>query len=216
MTLDGLEKAIRDVMTTRSKVNVIRFADDFVVTGSTKEILENKAMPTAKRFLDPRGLKLSDEKTLITNINVDWRINRLLNQWAKRQHRGKTNGWIQRKYFPKHECIGTTFEIRVKTGEGTYKLFALQKASCTPILRHIKVKQEANPFDPDYTDYFRLRRRRNWVLAREVMVLGRKTAYNLRNPALGVELLGVSRKGDAFEGLEPDDGKLSRPVLRGV
>jgi RNA-directed DNA polymerase len=147
---------------------------------------------------------------------VDWRINRLLNQWARRRHRGKTNGWIQRKYFPKPECIGTTFTVRVKIGEGIYKLFALQKASCTPILRHIKVKQEANPFDPEYADYFRLRRRRNWVLAREVMVLGRKTAYNLRNPALGMELLGVSRKGDAFEGLEPDDGKLSRPVLRGV
>jgi hypothetical protein len=48
------------------------------------------------------------------------------------------------------------------------------------------------------------------------MTLGRKKAYHIINPAIGVELLGASRKGDAFEVLEPDDGKLSRPVLRGV
>jgi hypothetical protein len=147
---------------------------------------------------------------------VDWQIDKLLMQWARRRHRGKTSGWIRRKYFPKHEWSGTTFEVRVKIGEGFNKLFAIQKTSWIPITRHIKIKQEANPFDPEYTGYFRLRRRRNWVLAGEVMTLGRKKAYHIINPAIGVELLGASRKGDAFEVLEPDDGKLSRPVLRGV
>jgi RNA-directed DNA polymerase len=70
MTLDGLEKTIYGPnKRNRQQVNVIRFADDFVVTGRTKELLENQALPATKAFLNPRGLKLSDEKTLITNIN---------------------------------------------------------------------------------------------------------------------------------------------------
>ncbi|MGH7455882.1 MAG: reverse transcriptase domain-containing protein, partial [bacterium] len=50
MTLDGLEKAIRDAMPSRSKVNVIRFADDFVTTGSLKELLGAKPDPPSKVF----------------------------------------------------------------------------------------------------------------------------------------------------------------------
>lgn len=70
MTLDGLEKTIYGPnKRNRQLVNVIRFADDFVATGRTKELLENEALPATKRFLYPRGLKLSDVKTLITNID---------------------------------------------------------------------------------------------------------------------------------------------------
>lgn len=69
MTLDGLEKAIHgSAKRNRSRVNTIRFADDFVSTGKTKELLEEKSLPTIKRFLDPRGLTLSEEKTRIVNI----------------------------------------------------------------------------------------------------------------------------------------------------
>ena len=78
ITLDGLESAIHrtinkgkkvDVLVHRKyKVNFVRFADDFIVTGETPEILE-KVKQIIKEFLKARGLELSEEKTLITNIN---------------------------------------------------------------------------------------------------------------------------------------------------
>ena len=79
MTLDGLEKAIDKELgiTIRPdgcrkntyKIHLIRYADDFVVTASNKEILENRVKPLIERFLAERGLQLSQEKTLITHIN---------------------------------------------------------------------------------------------------------------------------------------------------
>ena len=68
MTLDGLEAAVKAVTPYRSKVNVIRYADDFVITGKTKELLEETIKPAVERFLTERGLSLSPEKTRITRI----------------------------------------------------------------------------------------------------------------------------------------------------
>ena len=69
LTLDGMEKAIRAAIDPKhDKVNFIRYADDFAVTGNNREILEQKVKPAIIQFLDPRGLKLSEEKTLITHI----------------------------------------------------------------------------------------------------------------------------------------------------
>jgi len=70
LTLDGLEAAIRQVVRTRGdKVNFIRYADDFIVTGATKEILEQKVKPAVTAFLQERGLELSEQKTVITHIH---------------------------------------------------------------------------------------------------------------------------------------------------
>jgi RNA-directed DNA polymerase len=68
VTLDGLESAIKSAVPRSSKVNVIRYADDFVVTGESKEILQEKVLPAIQKFLIPRGLNLSGEKTKITRI----------------------------------------------------------------------------------------------------------------------------------------------------
>src|SRR5438045_9618051 len=51
------------------KVNFIRYADDSAVTAASKEILEQKVQPAVVQFLGERGLKLSEEKTVITHIN---------------------------------------------------------------------------------------------------------------------------------------------------
>src|SRR5262245_28414722 len=50
------------------KVNFIRLADDFVITGATKELLEDAVKPLVEAFLKERGLHLSPEKTVITHI----------------------------------------------------------------------------------------------------------------------------------------------------
>jgi len=69
LTLDGMEQAIRaSIKPRRDKVNFIRYADDFVVTAASKDILEQKVKPVIVDFLRERGLKLSEEKTLITHI----------------------------------------------------------------------------------------------------------------------------------------------------
>ncbi len=69
MTLDGMEKAIKAAAAGRGqKVNFVRYADDFVVTAASKEILVEKIIPVIKAFLLERGLVLSEEKTHVTRI----------------------------------------------------------------------------------------------------------------------------------------------------
>lgn len=68
MTLDGLEEVVRGAVLRRNRVNFIRYADDFIVTGKSKHILEQKIKPAVEAFLAERGLTLSEEKTVITYI----------------------------------------------------------------------------------------------------------------------------------------------------
>jgi RNA-directed DNA polymerase len=69
MTLDGLEKLLRRHFSrTGQKVNMVRYADDFVISGASKELLEEEVKPLVEHFLKERGLELSQEKTLITHI----------------------------------------------------------------------------------------------------------------------------------------------------
>lgn len=73
MVLDGLEKAINLHARHRPnrnpfKINFVRYADDFVVTGNDSEYLEREIKPLICRFLAIRGLELSEEKTKITHI----------------------------------------------------------------------------------------------------------------------------------------------------
>jgi RNA-directed DNA polymerase len=79
MTLDGMEpmilakywankKGIINVRHNSQKVHVVRFADDFVVTANSREVLED-IKDMIIEFLGQRGLELSAEKTVITHIN---------------------------------------------------------------------------------------------------------------------------------------------------
>ena len=74
MTLDGLETRLKQAFartTTKgrvAKVNLIRYADDFIISGSSSELLENEVKPLVVEFLAERGLELSPTKTRITHI----------------------------------------------------------------------------------------------------------------------------------------------------
>jgi len=68
MTLDGLEQVVKSSCPRRRKVNFIRYADDFIVTADSKELIEEKIIPAITVFLSERGLKLSEEKTRIVRI----------------------------------------------------------------------------------------------------------------------------------------------------
>jgi len=77
MTLDGLESLLaqhfprqgwRNGQCWSPMVNLIRYADDFIITGASKELLEEEVRPLVEEFLKERGLVLSPEKTRITHI----------------------------------------------------------------------------------------------------------------------------------------------------
>jgi len=73
-TLDGLQGLLETAFPKRTskgqkaKVNLVRYADDFIITGSSKELLEKEVKPMIEGFLAKRGLTLSAEKTKITHI----------------------------------------------------------------------------------------------------------------------------------------------------
>lgn len=76
VTLNGLESGLTSYLVekfgwkaSKLKVHVVRYADDFVITGVSKEILEGEIKPWVEAFLAVRGLQLSSEKTRITHID---------------------------------------------------------------------------------------------------------------------------------------------------
>ncbi len=78
LALDGLEARLRTAFPQKGRtqhgrkitaqVNLVRYADDFVITGASKDLLEHEVRPLVERFLSERGLELSPEKTVITHI----------------------------------------------------------------------------------------------------------------------------------------------------
>jgi RNA-directed DNA polymerase len=77
MVLDGLEHRLADRIRKRKsngtvvynpKINLIRYADDFAVTGDSPETLA-KAKEVVVEFLAERGLELSPEKTRIVHLS---------------------------------------------------------------------------------------------------------------------------------------------------
>jgi len=54
--------------TRQTKVHLVRYADDFVITGSSRELLTQQLLPIVQRFLNGRGLELSRDKTKITAV----------------------------------------------------------------------------------------------------------------------------------------------------
>lgn len=234
LTLSGLEKAVIDVISKRKdKVHVSIYADDFIITGASKEVLENKVKPVVETFLRERGLELSQEKTKITHIEegfdflgvnirkyngklirkpskksitgflsnvrevikshptaktenlihllnpkirgwanyhrhvcakrtfnlIDHRIFQALWQWAKRRHPRKSAGWRKKKYFRSHDFKNWVFSAKTKRKNVTAIQLDLFSASSVPIKRHIKIRAEATPYDPNYTEYFEQRQR---------------------------------------------------------
>ncbi|MDD4753861.1 MAG: group II intron reverse transcriptase/maturase [Desulfitobacteriaceae bacterium] len=96
MALDGLEKVIQDKYhrnskgnienhyRAKTKVNLVRYADDFIITANSKEIAE-EIKSIVSSFLESRGLMLSEEKTMITHIDEGFDFL----GWTFRKFKGK-------------------------------------------------------------------------------------------------------------------------------
>lgn len=237
MVLDGLEKTARASTPERthgdirSKINVIRYADDFIITCYSKELLEETVKPAVIGFLSERNLSLSEEKTRITRIDqgfdflgqnvrkykgkliikpsrknvqaflrtigetfrkhrgskaialirdLNTKIRGWANyhkhvvssatfgyvdtyiwdetwRWMRNRHRNKGARWLSKKYLSKGSKPGR-FATVVKDKRGDPKTYELIKAHSIHIVRHIKIRKDANPFDPEHQDYFRARK----------------------------------------------------------
>lgn len=85
IALDGLEELLSQYKNSRTyesiekgrkriremqfpKYSLIRYADDFIVTATTKEDIE-AIQPIIKQWLSERGLEPNEEKTKVTNVN---------------------------------------------------------------------------------------------------------------------------------------------------
>jgi RNA-directed DNA polymerase len=245
LALDGLERKLRQHFPKpktghNAQVNLVRYCDDFIVTGRSQAVLEQEVKPLVERFLAERGLRLSPDKTLITHIEegfdflgqqvrkyngkllikpsqksvkallqkvrevikvnktaktghligqlnpllrgwanyhrhvvskvtfakMDHAIFQALWRWAKRRHPNKPPTWIRRKYFTSEANNHWVFQGTI-TSQGKTRQQRLYRLASTPIKRHIKVKAQANPYDPAWEPYFEAR-------------LGVKMADNLR------------------------------------
>lgn len=76
LALDGMETVLEahfgqknTKASYKTKVNYVRYADDFIITGISKELLENEVKPLVEAFMAERGLELAPEKTLLTHID---------------------------------------------------------------------------------------------------------------------------------------------------
>ena len=92
-TLNGLETQLKRHLAkklginkaAKTKVQCVRYADDFVILAASKELLEEEIKPWVEQFLSVRGVALSQEKTQITHIYQGFDF----------------LGWNFRKYVPK-------------------------------------------------------------------------------------------------------------------
>jgi len=235
MALDGIQPMLakkyhrytRNGKQYSPMVNLVRYADDFIITSAERDVLEKEIKPMLVTFLAERGLELSEEKTLITHIDdgfdflgfnirkynnvlltkpskkcvkkfldsirytiesskscrqetmirllnpkitgwanyykcgvssqtfqrVDDQIYRKLWQWAKRRHPKKGKKWVLNRYF--HSYKGRNWRFLVVLNKNNRDdVFPLKLAFETKIVRHRKIKSEANPFDAEWKDYF--------------------------------------------------------------
>lgn len=110
MTLDGMQTLLscyqpttKDNRRYSPKVNLVRYADDFIITGRSRELLEIEVLPRLKKFLEERGLALSEEKTLITHIDqgfdfLGFNIRKYKEKLLTMPQKKKVNSFTQKVY----------------------------------------------------------------------------------------------------------------------
>jgi len=234
--LDGLQALLAKHFPSGGKwsckVHLVRYADDFIITGISKELLQHKVMPLVAHFLKERGLELSHEKTRITHLDdgfdflgqtirrypcgkvlvkpsrknvrtflgkiketiqgaggwtageliqrlnqqikgwamfhrhvaskytfnqVDRRIFHMLRRWCRHRHRNKSWMWINRKYFRSSGHRHWIFSGTLPDSKGKEVCIDLMEANRVAIRRYVKIRQDANPYDPSWELYLEAR-----------------------------------------------------------
>lgn len=101
--------------------------------------------------------------------DLDNYVFKLLWYWARRRHTRKPHTWVKKRYFNTwgldHWCF-----FCIEDG----KPVRLFKAQACPIKRHVKIKGLANPYDPEWSAYFKSRR--EFAVARSSKSIGDRTS----------------------------------------
>ena len=96
------------------------------------------------------------KRTFSTLDHVLWKA---LWRWAVRRHPKKGRRWVAKRYFQTFGSRSWVFACTHTTDQHeTPEWVKLIAAADTPIRRHVKVKAEANPYDPEWSLYFTGRR----------------------------------------------------------
>lgn len=123
-------------------------------------IKENKSISSSKliKILNPviRGWCNYHRKIISSRAfaKLDSIVFRSIWNWAKRRHTTKSKGWIKEKYFT---SIGNRNWIFF--GKEKEKIVTLFSAQSIKMVRHLKIRNSANPFDDCWKDYFIARKR---------------------------------------------------------
>jgi RNA-directed DNA polymerase len=221
----------------KSKVHLVRYADDFLITGTSKELLRDQVQPLVAHFLKERGLELSHEKTRITHVeagfdflgqnvrryrcgkvltkpspsnvktfltkvretidrsgsqtagemiqrlnqqikgwamyhryaaskrtfnSVDHRIFQMVWRWCRRRHPKKNREWIRTTYYRQDGHRHWVFTGTLSNRNGQGRPIELMAAAQVRIIRYVKIRSAANPYDPKWELY--LEARMGWQL----------------------------------------------------
>ncbi len=91
-------------------LNVIRYADDFVVTAPSKEVLQEHGFPKVAEFLASRGLELSEAKTRIVHVDegfdfLGFNVRRFNRKLLTRPAKDKVTMYLRsiRAYLKSHQ-----------------------------------------------------------------------------------------------------------------
>lgn len=92
---------------------------------------------------------------------VDHAIFQALWRWCLRRHPNKGKQWVKTKYFKQTVFRSWIFSAKVKHEGKEPTTVRLAEASKIPIIRHVKIRAEATPYDPSHHEYLgeRLRKR---------------------------------------------------------
>jgi RNA-directed DNA polymerase len=242
-TLDGLQRLLAERFADtpkgqgKSKVHLVRYADDFLITGTSKELLRDQVQPLVAHFLKERGLELSHEKTRITHVeagfdflgqnvrryrcgkvltkpspsnvktfltkvretidrsgsqtagemiqrlnqqikgwamyhryaaskrtfnSVDHRIFQMVWRWCRRRHPKKNREWIRTTYYRQDGHRHWVFTGTLSNRNGQGRPIELMAAAQVRIIRYVKIRSAANPYDPKWELY--LEARMGWQL----------------------------------------------------
>jgi len=135
---------------------------------------------------------------------ADSRIWRMLWQWAKRRHPKKSKRWVKARYFRRTKTRVWNFADTVVPGASMLPWYC-----DTKIIRHIKVKGNASPLDPDARPYWEARRRERL----EVRTYSKRRQELLKVQGYTCASCGVPFNPD--EGIDMMDEHHTHPRQRG-
>lgn len=124
-----------------------------VVFSKNKGVAQQRLIEDLNPQLRGWGNYYSGVVSKTTFSKIDHILTLQLKRWSYRRHTNKSRKWIKDKYFIKVGNRDWIFGFTYKDCEKD-AIFALMKLADIPIRRHVKVKCEANPYDPTWDAYF--------------------------------------------------------------